>query len=383
MAGSRGALFPLGTASSSRDRTAEGSVVLFGKLVGVLVLGFSLAATGRLDAQSPISSADVLAMPSEDLISQSRSGTKLSVPEEIADLATFGGVPQSLSQLRALEAQQRRVAQLATECTVSVQIGPAQGCGVIITASGYVLTAAHVAMRPGESANIRMSDGSVVRARTLGLNRNVDAGLLKIEPGQRSSWPHASLGTSEDLIAGMWCIATGHPGGYDIGRGPVTRVGRILEAQPSSLVTDCALIGGDSGGPLFDLGGRLIAVHSRIGNDVSENLHVPIDNYASSWKRMQKGESYGYLPGFRPTLGVRGSKQSDNAVVESVRAGSPAESAGLRAGDVIERFGKKTILDFQSLRAAVADTMPGERVELWVRRDGTSRTVRVEIGRAD
>ena len=55
-------------------------------------------------------------------------------------------------------------------------------------------------------------------------------------------------------------------------------------------ITDCALIGGDSGGPLFNLAGELIAVHSRIGNDVADNLHVPINHYADSWERMQQGE---------------------------------------------------------------------------------------------
>jgi serine protease Do len=321
----------------------------------------------------------------EDLVAESRSGTQLEVPSELATLYRVGGVPKNLDELRAMEAQQRRVSAMASQCTVSVQIGPAQGCGVIITGSGYVLTAAHVAMRPNKPANIRLADGTVVRARTLGLNRNVDAGLLKIEPNQRSGpWPHASLGTSAGLIPGMWCLASGHPGGYDVGRGPVTRVGRIIEARPSSMVTDCALIGGDSGGPLFDLGGRLIAIHSRIGNDVSENLHVPIDNYASSWKRMQAGESYGYLPGFRPSLGVKGKPTSQSgAVVESVKQGSPADEADIRAGDIIDQFGEDSITNFEELRDAVSDTMPGERVDIWLRRNGTSRKVRVEIGRAD
>jgi serine protease Do len=321
----------------------------------------------------------------EDLITESRSGTQLDVPAELATLYRVGGVPRDLDELRAMESQQRRVSAMASQCTVSVQIGPAQGCGVIITGSGYVLTAAHVAMRPNKPANIRLSDGTIVRARTLGLNRNVDAGLLKIEPNQRSGpWPHASLGTSAGLIPGMWSLASGHPGGYDVGRGPVTRVGRIIEAKPSSMVTDCALIGGDSGGPLFDLGGRLIAIHSRIGNDVSENLHVPIDNYASSWKRMQAGESYGYLPGFRPSLGVRGSAASQaGAVVESVKQGSPADDADIRADDIIDQFGEDSITSFKDLREAVSQTMPGERVDIWLRRNGASRKVRVEIGRAD
>ena len=218
-------------------------------------------------------------------------GRSLAIPVELQRLHRYGGIPADIDTMRVMERQIQRVAAIAAECTVSVQIGPAQGCGCIITSTGYVLTAAHVAMRPGKTANITLSDGRVIQALTLGLDRNFDAGLLKIQPGQGSDWPHAPLGSSEALIPGMWAIATGHPGGYEPTRGPVTRVGRILEARPGSLMTDCALIGGDSGGPLFDLAGELIAIHSRIGNDVSENLHVPIDRYEKSWQRMADGEA--------------------------------------------------------------------------------------------
>jgi S1-C subfamily serine protease len=319
-----------------------------------------------------------------DLDSQDQ-GTWIPVANSLTGLFNQGGVPQSITELHDLEEQQRRVAAAAADCTVSVKIGPAQGCGVIITGSGFILTAAHVAMRPGMPAEIFLSDGRKVQATSLGMNRNVDAGLMKINPNQNGGrpWPHASLGSSKDLVSGMWCIATGHPGGYDQQRGPVTRVGRILAVRDLAIVTDCALIGGDSGGPLFDLSGKLIAVHSRIGNDVSDNLHVPIDHYAASWDRMRQSVAWGYLPGFKPVLGVTGSKSASQAIIEIVRTGSPAHEAGLQAGDVIEEFGDKLITNFESLQAAVADTMPGERVRLLVSREGTTRIIVVEIGRAE
>ena len=181
----------------------------------------------------------------------------------------------------------------------------------------------------------------------------------------------------------MWCIATGHPGGYEAERGMVTRVGRILAVYPDRIVTDCALIGGDSGGPLFDLSGKLIAVHSRIGNDVADNLHVPIDHYNEHWDRMQGGNAWGYLPGFRPVLGIRGNSEGGIANVVRVGPGSPADQGGIRAGDQVITFGEVDITDFESLKAAVSDTMPGERVKIWLRRDGQPVKVIVEIGRGD
>ncbi|GAA5508518.1 S1C family serine protease [Novipirellula caenicola] len=313
------------------------------------------------------------------------TGTLVSVPNSLQGLLRRGGTPASLEQMRLLEQQQQQVSKLARDCTVSVQIGAAQGCGVIITDTGYILTAAHVAMRPNKSAVIRMSNGRTVMATTLGMNRSVDAGLIKINDGQNEGqpWPHATLGTSDKLVPGMWCIATGHPGGYDRERGPVTRVGRILTVRPDAIVTDCALIGGDSGGPLFDIEGRLIAVHSRIGNDVADNLHIPVDHYDISWKRLAASEAWGVLPGFRPVLGVSGNQSESVARVREVRKGSPAEDAGLMVDDIVERFGDVKVTDFGSLIKAVADTMPGERVEVWVNRSNQRVRVVVEIGRED
>lgn len=312
-------------------------------------------------------------------------GTEVQVPPELTQLVTLGGNPNSIDELQLLERQQQRVADSARASTVSIRIGPAQGCGVIITESGYILTAAHVAMRPGKKAQILLPDGRVVRGTTLGMNRHVDGGLVRIEPDQNNGkpWPHATLGKSADLAVGMWCIATGHPGGFDRDRGPVTRVGRILQIREGAITTDCALIGGDSGGPLFDLSGRLIAIHSRIGNDVADNLHVPVDHYDSSWDRLARGEAWGYLPGFKPVLGVTGSGDLEEARIVGVRPGSPAEGAGLQPEDVVVRFGDTVITNFESLRNAVADTMPGERLSVLVQRAEKRFRVNVEIGRAD
>lgn len=330
-------------------------------------------------------------LPANEVSSSQETGrenlggdTWVKPPATLEDLLDRGGVPESLEMLRLLQRQTQRVAARAGECTVSVQIGPAQGCGVIVTGNGYVLTAAHVAMRPNKPAVLTLADGRTVTATTRGMNRHVDAGMIKIDPGQNGGkpWPHATLGKSKDLRSGMWCIATGHPGGYDRKRGMVTRVGRILDVREDSLDTDCALIGGDSGGPLFDLAGRLIAIHSRIGNDVADNLHVPIDHYDEWWDRMSEGESWGYLPGFKPVLGVKGNG-TDEANVKIVYPGSPAAAAGIEQGDVIERFGDVPVTNFESLKNAVADTMPGERIKVWLRRAGSVVQVVVEIGRAN
>lgn len=325
----------------------------------------------------------------EDIPLPIEKGTYISVTDQLRDLLA-GKSPQTIDELKAIEHQQQRVAERIRSCTVSISIGNSQGSGVIVTEDGIVLTAAHVAIEPGLQCEVRLSDGQRVPGRTWGMNRFVDAGMVKLlsDVGPDGKpWPYATVGMSGELSDGTWCLATGHPGGYDESRGPVLRMGRVLYRDHSAIVTDCALISGDSGGPLFDLSGRLVGVHSRIGSEVIDNIHVPIDQYEASWERLQKGDAWGYLPGFRPVLGIRGRKGGGAAVIETVTEGGPGAQAGLKAGDVVLRFGDKPIANFSELQEAILNTMPGQRVGMLIERevDGAVRKLwlkNVRIGRS-
>jgi len=294
-----------------------------------------------------------------------------------------GGVPRTLAELHALERQQEKVASEINKVTVNVQQGSAQGSGVIITAEGLVLTAAHVAGKPGSRVKIYLADGRRVDAKTLGSNRSMDAGLLEITEKDGRPWPHASLGKSDDLQLGQWLIAAGHPGGWMKDRPAVIRVGRILQIMKTTLVTDCALIGGDSGGPLFDLNGRLIGIHSRIGTETVDNMHVPIDVFRDSWVRMAQGEAWGSLPGLKPVIGIHGVKDEDGegpAKVGRVVDQSPAERIGIQIGDVIVSFDGSPITTFGDLQRAVEESMPGARVRIEFERNGTIVRKSIIIG---
>lgn len=298
-----------------------------------------------------------------------------------------GREPVTLSELKALELQQSKVAKAIEQVTVNVQQGSAQGSGVIITSDGYVLTAAHVAGSHDRDAWIILHDGTRVRARTLGMNRDKDAGLLKIVDPHEGPWPHASIGQSSELIEGQWCVASGHPGGWKPERGPVIRVGRILkigksrsENEAHTLFTDCALIGGDSGGPLFTLEGKLIGIHSRIGTDVIDNMHVPIDVFASSWERMVRKEVWGMLPGYQPVIGVSGASNDDRPLIASVTPGGPAQRAGLEVGDLVLGFNGVKITTFEELRLGVEASMPGDVIILTIQRDDQVVRIPITVG---
>ncbi|MDA1052129.1 MAG: trypsin-like peptidase domain-containing protein [Planctomycetota bacterium] len=234
-----------------------------------------LAASLVLALASPLTRADDL----DDLLILSRA------------------VPRDVNDLRAIEQAATKIAAKVIPCTVGVQVGNNHGSGVVITASGYVLTAAHVADRPGRNATIKFPDGTTVRGKTLGMHTQADGALIKIT--DEGSWPHVPVVTLDDYPypkPGDWCIATGHPGGFDSDRTPPVRLGRIIDVNESVIRTDCTINSGDSGGPLFDMQGRVIGIHSRIAEQATVNLHGPVLAFQESWQQMKDGEVYPPVP---------------------------------------------------------------------------------------
>jgi serine protease Do len=222
----------------------------------------------------------------------------------------FGGKPLSgLTDLKAMQEHVRNLTERIKKCTVGVQVGPAWGSGVIVSKDGYVLTAAHVAGRPNQACKVRLSDGKEVSGMTLGLYRTLDAGLMKITDA--GEWPHAEIADSRKPGYGQWCVAMGHPGGYQEDRGAVLRLGQVLSVTDDAITTNCTLVGGDSGGPLFDMEGRVIGINSRIAEQFYNNMHVPVSAFRerNAWDRMLKGEAWGHMPGQDPWLGVSGDTE--------------------------------------------------------------------------
>lgn len=227
------------------------------------------------------------------------------LPAQDAALSKEG--PGSLDELRALEKQVAKVLDKVVPCTVGVRVGNGQGSGVMVSADGYVLTAGHVSGEPGKDAVVILPSGKQLKAKTMGRNSGIDSGLIKISDA--GPYPFVDMGKSADLTRGQWVVAVGHPGGFRPNRTPVVRLGRVLFVNPVVVRTDCALVGGDSGGPLFDLDGRVVGIHSRIGSgSITENLHVPVDTYRESWDRLVAAESWGGRLGQAPLVQSPGGK---------------------------------------------------------------------------
>lgn len=306
-----------------------------------------------------------------------------SSQKSVSDIFT-GGSPDSVADLKAMQTHQQQVARTVAAATVAVRVGPAQGSGVIVSKDGYVLTAAHVAGKAGRRVFVNLSDGRVAFGKTLGLYRDLDAGLIKLDEmitnGRVVEWPFVELGDSDQLAPGQWVMGLGHPGGFEADRPVVVRLGRVLENHANYVKTDCKLVGGDSGGPLFDMDGKVVAVHSRIGTSLTNNMHAPVSAFRDSWTRLATSEVWGRLPGPRPYIGIFGETTPDRCVVRQVRSGGAAAKAGIRQGDTVIRFAGRRVTDFDSLKSMVDECSPDQEIAVTIQRESSTLELTLIVG---
>ena len=279
----------------------------------------------------------------------------------------------------------------ARKTTVAVGAMGATGSGVVVSADGIVLTAGHVVtnLETGEIAervSIQFDDGEEFEAKVLGVNKRYDAAMLQLVG--EGPWVFSPLGNSTSLRPGAWVVAMGHPSGYDALRAAPVRFGRVISKSADYFFgSDCVLFGGDSGGPLFDLEGKVVGIHSWIGEDVQTNTHAGISGFLAEWERLKAGERWGELlppPSLKegtPVLGVMfdGKKRGRSVRLDAVLAESAAEVAGLREGDLILRVDGEPV-DGARLRLYLRALQAGDEVVLNFQRGQEELMTRVKLG---
>jgi serine protease Do len=322
----------------------------------------------------------------------SLSAVHADVPDKNPDLppALIKVAPENVEDLKAIQKQVNKVLEKVLPCTVGILVpnpdgkGMAAGSGVIVDAEGHVLTAGHVSGKPGVDCTLIFPDGKKVKGKTLGQNVGIDSGMIKIV--EEGKWPFVETGISKDLKRGEWVIAVGHPGGFKRGRTPVVRLGRVLDADSREIRTDCTLVGGDSGGPLFDMTGKLVGINSRIGRTLQDNVHVPVDTFTDTWDRLAKGESWGgsIFPGrgSEPYLGLQlDVDNKKECKILEVNENTPAAKAGLKAGDVILKVDGRRVGDTDELTIVLKDKKPGDQVGLEIKRGEDTMTLKLTLGK--
>lgn len=277
----------------------------------------------------------------------------------------------------------RAVVAKATPAVVAVTCDSpiGTGSGVIVSQDGLILSAAHVTdvlehENKSKEVVIYFADGRRGKAEILGANRTCDEAMLRITEPALQDWPFVELGSSDDVQKGDWMVALGHPGGYESRRPPPVRAGRVWHRDNfGAFFTDCTLTGGDSGGPLLNLDGQLVGIHSSIGGQLTVNRHVAIDQFRLDWDRLLKGEAWGQLvlgqaEPDRPVLGVQLDENGVNGLrLLEVASGGPGDLAGLRQNDVLIQFAGVEVKNYLHFLRLISRREVGDKVEVVVTRN--------------
>jgi serine protease Do len=270
----------------------------------------------------------------------------------------------------------------ATVALVSEKTG-SSGSGVLVSEDGLILTAAHVVQGMKE-VDVYFADGKKWLGKVLGANFSKDIGMVKmVEAGP---WPSVKMGESKPLEAGDWVVALGHSAGFDPARTPPVRFGRVMSDGPGNyFTTDCTLIGGDSGGPLFDLDGNLVGINSSIGESWKNNNHAGIDGFREDWDRLLAGETWGTLQmnpmanPETPVLGIGFDEGLNGVLVTGLVPNSPAAAAGVRVRDIIRSVDGDSIREGAELQQVLVKREVGDMVKLGIVRGDETIEIEVEL----
>lgn len=265
------------------------------------------------------------------------------------------------------------------------------GSGFIVSEDGIILTNNHV-IDGADEIFVRFNDRRELKAELIGADKRSDLAVLKVDA---EDLPVAKLGKSKKLEVGEWVFAIGSPFGFDytVTAGIVSAKGRSLpnENYVPFIQTDVAINPGNSGGPLFNMDGEVIGINSQIytrsGGFMGVSFAIPMDVAMEVADQLQ---DQGYVS--RGWLGVLIQevskeladsfelKKAYGALVAQVVEGSPADEAGLKAGDIIIEYEGEEIDLSSELPHLVGRTKVGADAKLLVVRDGEEKRIKVEIG---
>ena len=302
-----------------------------------------------------------------------------------------------VSEQSAIVAVAERVSPAIVTLEVTTAAGGAIGSGVIYSADGWIVTNKHV-VADQTSILVHLKDGRDFAGTVYGIDTLTDLAVVKIDA---AGLPTATLGRSSGIKVGQTAIAIGSPLGVytnSVTAGIVSALGRDITTESGSIhgliQTDAAINPGNSGGALVDSSGAVIGINTAISTEGSGiGFAIPIDIARPILEQALAG-----IPLSRPWIGVRytaldlrtatennltvsaGAWIVGDGTTSPIVAGSPAEAAGLKSGDIITAVNETLIDEAHPLQDLLVQYSPGTTITLTVLRDGASITITLELG---
>jgi serine protease Do len=280
---------------------------------------------------------------------------------------------------------------------------PGLGSGVIVDASGLVVTNEHV-VHDADSLTVTLTDGRQFRAQLLGSSATYDLAVLRIAADRL---PVAPLGDSDGLLVGEWAIAIGNPFGFllsdaqpSVTAGVVSATRRDIKSgvtesgvYKNMIQTDAAINPGNSGGPLVNVDGEVIGINTFIftqgGGSLGIGFAIPINLVRRVLGEIQKyGRVRAAWPGLQvqpvtPALAQRlGFSEAGGLVITRIETGGPADKAGVRVGDRVRAVNGVPVQTVDDAQRGIYGASVGDKLVLDIERDGKPRKLELVLAEA-
>ncbi len=260
------------------------------------------------------------------------------------------------------------------------------GSGFIISEDGYIVTNYHV-IKDADQIKVVLADKTEFDGTVVGTDPMTDLALVKIKT---KNLVPLSFGSSDDTPVGSWVVAIGSPFGLEqtVTAGIISAKGRIIGSGPFDdfIQTDASINPGNSGGPLLNLNGEVIGINTAItrsgqgiGFAIPSDLATGIIDQLTRNKSVSRGWLGVSILDFKDQ-GDTGDKPVQGVYVENVFKGEPAQKAGIKPGDIIYQINDKKIKTTRDLKFTIAGSAVGEKVAVYVLRDGKEKKINVKLG---
>jgi len=284
--------------------------------------------------------------------------------------------PVQANALAKIAAAGNKALYNAMRATVQLEIDGHLGSGIVVSEDGHIASTAYVVGAPGRDVLVTSYDGRIAKGKTLGLNRGLNAGVVKIL--SKGPWHHVPLA---NVWPGASMFVLAHvPAGDGKRRLESVQVG-MRGAIGGLAWTNAGITQIHSGGPLVMADGRLVGLHSQ-ASPLGGGLHIPAAEIKKHWKKMVSGEVIGnWRESQIPVLGVITHNVGGQFVVRTVVPASPAAENDVRVGDRLVTLAGGKISNLGDIRKILSVKNPGDELSLVIERDGKRLTMMMRIAR--